>query len=158
MFDQPLPTLKESGGLNLTEWYSPGCRAFSVEYSGRGRALAFSSWPPAPPQALSAKTRSVASSPTTSRAAHPLRLLTPLMPIFPSPDRCGRERALSAAPPKLFVTWVPYARRGAGASLKWTIFGVAWSCLRVANFRESPLAEVHLQHSAWPRSYTADYL
>src|SRR5215208_2805983 len=101
MFDQPLPTLKESGGLNLTEWYSPGCRAFSVGYSGRGRALACSSWPPAPPQALSVAARSVTSSPTTSSAALALRLLTPVMPIFPSPHRCGRERALSATPPRV---------------------------------------------------------
>src|SRR5215208_1632204 len=87
--------MKESEGLNLTEWYSPGRRAFS--YSGRGRALACS-WPPAPPQALSAKTRSVASSPTTSSAAQALRLLTLVMPIFPSPHCCGRERAFTAPP------------------------------------------------------------
>src|SRR5215204_1490006 len=78
-FSQPLPTLKESGGLKITVWYSPGLRALGpVGYSGRGRDLA-SSWPPAPPHAFSAKTRSVPSSPTTSSAALALRLLTPVM-------------------------------------------------------------------------------
>src|SRR5215203_5087762 len=101
-FSQPLPTLKENAGLNLTVWYSPGLRALGpVGYSGRGRPLACSSWPPAPPQALTAKTRSVPSSPTTSSAAHALRLLTLVMPFFPSPDRCRRERAFSAAPPRV---------------------------------------------------------
>src|SRR5215204_4072483 len=93
--DQPWPTLKEKEGLNSSVRYSPGSRAFST--SGRGRPLA-SSWPPAPPQALSVKTRSVPSSPTTSSAALALRLLTLVMPIIlPSPYCCGRERALEAA-------------------------------------------------------------
>src|SRR5215212_9392296 len=74
----------------------------------------FCAEPPAPPQALSAKTRSVTSSPTTSSAAHALRLLTLVMPIFPSPHRCGRERALSAAPPRVgcyIGTILPYGGR-----------------------------------------------
>src|SRR5215203_2533696 len=115
-FSQPLPTLKESGGLKITEWYSPGLRAIGpVGYSGRGRALPSSLPPaPAPLQALIAKTRSVASSPTTSSAALVLRFLTLVMPIFPSPDRCRRERALSAAPPRVgcyIGSMLPYGGR-----------------------------------------------
>ena len=40
-FFQPLPTLKENGGWNSSERYSPGRRALS--YSGRGRSLLASS-------------------------------------------------------------------------------------------------------------------
>src|SRR5215203_5751297 len=56
--DHPLPTLKESEGLNSSERYVPGRSAFGS--SGRGRALAFFS---SPPQALSAKTTSTTRSP-----------------------------------------------------------------------------------------------
>src|SRR5215208_6291238 len=56
--DPPLPTLKESEGLNSSERYVPGRSAFGS--SGRGRALAFFS---PPPQALSAKTTNTTSSP-----------------------------------------------------------------------------------------------
>ena len=59
-FVQPLPTLKESEGLNSSERYAPGRRAFSS--SGSGRGLLACSWPP--PQALTAKTTSVISSAT----------------------------------------------------------------------------------------------
>src|SRR5919112_4299188 len=55
---QPSPTLKESEGLNSSERYVPGRRAFGS--SGRGRALAFFS---SPPQALSAKTTTTIRSP-----------------------------------------------------------------------------------------------
>src|SRR5829696_596497 len=99
---QPLPTLKEAEGLNSSVRYSPGRSSWCC--SGRGRALASSSCPPASPpplQALSAKTRSVTSSPTTGSAAHALRLLTLVMPIFPSAHSYGRERALSATPPRV---------------------------------------------------------
>src|SRR5918997_2447650 len=56
--DHPLPTLKESEGLNSSERYVPGRRVFGS--SGRGRALAFFS---SPPQALSATTTSTTRSP-----------------------------------------------------------------------------------------------
>src|SRR5215211_4089286 len=71
---QPLPILKESGGLNLTEWYSPGRRILEVGYSGRGRALA-SAWPPVPPQALSASTNPTTTSTATTMGAADKRLL-----------------------------------------------------------------------------------
>src|SRR5215203_6241701 len=134
-FSQPLPTLKESGGLKITEWYSPGLRAIGpVGFSGRGRPLACS-WPPAPLQALSAKTRSVASSPTTSSSALALRLLTPVMLIFPSPDRCRRERALSAAPPRVgcyLGSILPYGGR------RITQMDYLWCCLGVTCGSELP--------------------
>src|SRR5215210_969858 len=85
--------------------------------------------PPAPPQALSVKTRSVTSSPTTSSAAHALRLLTPVMPIFPSPDRCRRERALSAAPPRVGCYTGSILLYG-GRCI--TQIGYLWCCLGVA--------------------------
>src|SRR5215211_3145337 len=85
--------------------------------------------PPAPPQALSVKTRSVPSSPTTSSAAHALRLLTPVTPIFPSPHRCGREGALSAAPPRVgcyMGSILPYR----GGRITQTDY--LWCCLGIA--------------------------
>src|SRR5829696_2454133 len=83
-----------------------------------------------PPQALSAKTRSVPSSPTTSSAALVLRFLTPVMLIFPSPDRCRRERALSAAPPRVgcyMGSILPYGGR------RITQMSYLWCCLSVAS-------------------------
>src|SRR5829696_3419365 len=62
-FIQPLLTLKESEGLNLTEWYWPGLRA--PRSLGRGRPLASSFAPPAP-QAPSAR----ANPMTTNSAAN----------------------------------------------------------------------------------------
>src|SRR5687767_3337232 len=64
--DQPLPTLKESEGLNSSERYSPGRRAFSS--SGRGRALASSFDPPAP-QAPSASANPTTTSTATTMGA-----------------------------------------------------------------------------------------
>src|SRR3954452_15768184 len=52
------PTWKESEGLNSSERYVPGRRAFGS--SGRGRASAFFS---PPPQALTAKTTTTTRSP-----------------------------------------------------------------------------------------------
>src|SRR3712207_8046599 len=70
---QPLPTLKENEGSNLTERYSPGGRAFSP--GGRVRALApslalaCSSPPPPPPaQALSARAIRATNTPIANRA------------------------------------------------------------------------------------------
>src|SRR5215204_1387357 len=145
--DQPWPTLKEKEGLNSSVRYSPGSRAFST--SGRGRPLA-SSLPPAPPQALSVKTRSVPSSPTTSSAALALRLLTLVMPIIlPSPYYCGRERALSATPPRVgyyMSSILPYRSR------RITQIDYLWYCLellagsellRTPSMRSSQHAPVH---------------
>src|SRR5215208_8298076 len=52
-----------------------------------------------PPKALSAKTRSVPSSPTTSSVVHAFRLLTLVMPIFPSPHCCRIEFLMIRRPP-----------------------------------------------------------
>src|SRR5215211_2182543 len=75
VFDQPLPTSKESGGLNLTEWYSPGLRAFSVGCSGRGRALASSCAEPPLPQAPSASANPTTTSTATTMGAADKSLL-----------------------------------------------------------------------------------
>src|SRR5215207_9424042 len=43
VLDQPLPTLKESEGLNSSERYSPGRRAFGSSGRGRAPSLLFAS-------------------------------------------------------------------------------------------------------------------
>src|SRR5688572_7124275 len=70
--DQPLPTVKEKEGLNSSERYSPGRRAFSS--SGRGRALASSFDPPAP-QAPSASANPTTTSTATTMGAADKSLL-----------------------------------------------------------------------------------
>src|SRR5215204_6560089 len=118
----PVSRSKDIGGLNSSVTECPAGRGFpsyTCESSGMwwtllacsSLACSSSCAEPPLPQALSAKTRSVPSSPTTSSAAHALRLLTLVMPIFPSPHCCGRERALSAAPPgvgRYMGTILPY--------------------------------------------------
>src|SRR5215217_975064 len=107
LVDQPLPTLKESGGLNFTEWYSPGCRA-SAGYSGRGRALAASCVEP-PLQALSAS----ATPPTTSTATNMGAANRSLRPIRPPPSvirGAGEVYGLTHGVPVL-VTFASYSSK-----------------------------------------------
>src|SRR5215210_3932827 len=109
--------------------------------------------PPAPPQALSAKTRSVASSPTTSSAALALRLLAPLMPIFPSPHCCRRE-SLKRRPTQSWLLHRDHTPLWGQAYHSNRLSLVLHRhCLRVANFGELFKAEVQLRRIYLPRHW-----
>src|SRR5215203_1559184 len=72
-FIQPLLTLKESEGLNLTEWYWPELRA--PRSLGRGRpsasSLALACSPPSPPAAPAPPQAPIAETPSVARSPSP---------------------------------------------------------------------------------------